>query len=92
MIHLQPAFLIAQDALVIERGTSWDMLGQHLLAALVFSLLGVVVFFAALLLMEKLTPFSIAKEIGEEHNTAVAMIVSAMVLGIALIIAAAIKG
>lgn len=92
MIHLQTAFLIAQDSLVIERGTSWDMLGQHLLAALVFSMVGVVVFFAALLLMEKLTPFSIAKEIGEEHNTAVAMIVSAMVVGIAIIIAAAIIG
>ena len=80
--------LVAQES----RGTSIDMLGEHLLAAVVFSIVGVIVFFASLLLMEKLTPFSIVKEIGEEHNQAVAMIVSAIVVGIAIIIAAAILG
>ena len=65
---------------------------RHLVAAVVFSIVGVIVFFASLLLMEKLTPFSIIKEIGEEHNQAVAMIVSAIVVGIAIIIAAAILG
>ena len=70
----------------------WDLMGQHLLAAIVFSIVGVIVFFASLLLMEKLTPFSIIKEIGEEHNMAVAIIVGAMVLGIAIIIAAAVLG
>ena len=30
--------------------------------------------------MEKLTPFSIIKEIGEEHNVAVALIVGAIVV------------
>ena len=80
--------LVAQES----RGTSIDMLGEHLLAAVVFSIVGVIVFFASLLLMEKLTPFSIVKEIGEEHNQAVAMIVSAIVVGIAIIVAAAILG
>lgn len=70
----------------------WEVLGQHLLAAIIFSIVGVVVFFASLLLMEKLTPFSIIKEIGEEHNMAVAIIVGAIVLGIAMIIAAAVLG
>ncbi|MFK8114873.1 MAG: DUF350 domain-containing protein [Rubripirellula sp.] len=80
--------LLAQQS---ESG-SLDLMGQHLLAAVVFSIVGVIVFFASLLLMEKLTPFSIVKEIGEEHNTAVAMIVSAIVVGIALIISAAVLG
>ena len=70
----------------------WELLGQHLLAAIIFSIVGVIVFFASLLLMEKLTPFSIIKEIGEEHNMAVAIIVGAIVLGIAVIIAAAVLG
>ncbi len=72
--------------------SGWDLLGQHLLAAIIFSIVGVIVFFASLLLMEKLTPFSIIKEIGEEHNMAVAIIVGAIVLGIAIIIAAAVLG
>lgn len=71
---------------------SWELLGQHLIAAIIFSIVGVIVFFASLLLMEKLTPFSIIKEIGEEHNMAVAIIVGAIVLGIAIIIAAAVLG
>lgn len=80
---------LAQQA---ETGSSLEMMGQHLFAAIVFSIVGVIVFFSSLLLMEKLTPFSIIKEIGEEHNMAVAMIVSAIVVGIALIIAAAVLG
>ncbi len=85
---LNTLLLVAQTS----QGSSTDMLGQHLVAAVVFSIVGVIVFFASLLLMEKLTPFSIIKEIGEEHNQAVAMIVSAIVVGIAIIIAAAILG
>lgn len=88
MEMLNTLLLVAQTS----QGSSTDMLGQHLVAAVVFSIVGVIVFFASLLLMEKLTPFSIIKEIGEEHNQAVAMIVSAIVVGIAIIIAAAILG
>lgn len=69
-----------------------EVLVQHLLAAIVFSVVGVIVFFASLWLMEKLTPFSIIHEIGEEQNMAVALIVGMMVLGIAVIVGAAILG
>jgi putative membrane protein len=69
-----------------------DLLGQHLLAALIFSAIGVMIFFAALLAMEKLTPFSIVKEIGDEHNTAVAIIVGAIIIGIAMIVSASVSG
>lgn len=69
-----------------------QMLGAHLIAAVVFSLVGIVVFTLCLLLIEKITPFSIVKEIGEEHNQALGTIVGAVVLGISVIIAAAILG
>ena len=75
-----------------EPRSNFEILIGHLMAATIFSLVGIVVFFVCLLIMEKITPFSILKEIGEEHNQAVAMIVSAIVLGIAIIIAAAILG
>jgi putative membrane protein len=87
------ANLIAQAADPIPPTTdSWSLLLAHLVAAIVFALVGVIVFFAMLLLIEKLTPFSIIKEIGEEHNSAVAIIIGAIVLGMSIIIAAAILG
>jgi uncharacterized membrane protein YjfL (UPF0719 family) len=76
-----------------EEGVSaLGLLGAHLLAAIVFSIVGIVVFTICLYTIEKVTPFSIMKEIEEEHNQAMAMIVSAIVLGISIIIAAAILG
>jgi len=40
-------------------------------------------------LMEKLTPFSLRKEIEEDHNNAAAILCGAIVIGIALVISAA---
>ncbi|MFG0288485.1 MAG: DUF350 domain-containing protein [Rhodopirellula sp. JB044] len=73
-------------------GTGFDVLLEHLLAACVFSVVGIVVFVVCLILAEKLTPFSLIHEIGEEHNMAVSIVVAAIVLGISVIIAAAIMG
>jgi putative membrane protein len=58
--------------------------------AVVFSFLGVVIFWASFLIIDKLTPYHLWKEIIEEHNTALAIVVGAMSLGICIIIAAAI--
>lgn len=80
--------LLAQE----KADSSMHLLGEHLIAALVFSVVGIVVFFVCLLILDKVTPFSIVKEIGEEHNMAVGMIVSAVVIGISIIIGAAILG
>ena len=57
-----------------------------------FSFVGVFVFGLAFWLMEKLTPFSLRKEIEEDENKALAMIMSSVVLGIALIIMGALLG
>ena len=83
----------AQRVLVSpDRGTTIDVLIEHLVAATVFSVVGIVVFVFCLILAEKLTPFSIVHEIGEEHNMAVSIVVAAIVLGVSIIIAAAILG
>ena len=73
-------------------GTRLDVLLEHLIAATVFSVVGIIVFVICLILAEKLTPFSILHEIGEEHNMAVSIVVAAIVLGVSIIIAAAILG
>ncbi|WP_436717551.1 DUF350 domain-containing protein [Roseiconus lacunae] len=87
MIFLETALPLAQ-----ETPTALQLLGAHLVAAVVFSVVGIVVLGIAILLMEKLTPFSISKEIIEEHNQALGTILGAIFLGISIIIAAAILG
>lgn len=70
----------------------FSALGFSLLETLAFSFVGVLVFGLAFWLMELLTPFSLRKEIEEDENKALAMIMSSVVLGIALIITGALLG
>lgn len=58
----------------------------------VFVVLGLIVFALAFLVIGKATPFSVRKEIEEDQNIALAIVISAVILGSALIIAAAIHG
>ena len=65
------------------------MLG-NLLAAAVFAILGIVLFIAAFCLFEKITPGLLWKEVIEEHNTALAVLIGAIAIGLSIIISAAI--
>jgi uncharacterized membrane protein YjfL (UPF0719 family) len=63
---------------------------QSLVNSLVFSLLGVIVFWVSFVIIDKITPYDLWKEIIEKRNQPLATIVAAMCLGIAIIVAAAI--
>jgi uncharacterized membrane protein YjfL (UPF0719 family) len=63
---------------------------QILINSLVFSLLGVIVFWISFVIIDKITPYDLWKEIVEKHNQPLATVVAAMCLGIAIIVAAAI--
>ena len=65
------------------------MLG-NLLAAAIFAILGIVLFIAAFFLFEKITPGLLWKEVIEEHNTALAVLIGAIAIGLSIIISAAI--
>lgn len=65
---------------------------QDLMNSLVFSLLGVIVFWVCFIVIDKLTPYNLWKEIVEKNNTSLAIVVAAMCLGIAVIVAAGIHG
>jgi putative membrane protein len=67
-----------------------DDLLPNLAEAAIYAVLGIVVFVAAFVLLDRLTPGSLWKEIMEEHNTALAVLAGALSIGISLIIAAAI--
>ncbi len=62
----------------------------NVVSALVFTFIGIFVFVLAFLIMDKLTPYHLWKEIVQEHNMALAILVGAMSIGICIIIASAI--
>jgi uncharacterized membrane protein YjfL (UPF0719 family) len=63
-----------------------------LVNSLVYTILGVVVFWLAFVVVDKITPYDLWKELVEEKNVALAIVVGAMCLGIAIIVGAAIHG
>jgi putative membrane protein len=69
-----------------------DKLLPVLLTTVIFVAIGLAVFAIAFLLVVLISPFSVKKEIEEDHNTALAIIIGALIIGIAMIIAAAIQG
>ena len=60
--------------------------------SIVFSVIGVVVFWISFIVIDTLTPYNLWKEISEDRNLALAIVVGAMSVGICTIIAAAIHG
>jgi uncharacterized membrane protein YjfL (UPF0719 family) len=73
-------------------GLSFSGMGQSIVASLIFVGIGIVVFLLAFLLITKITPFSIRKEIEEDQNTSLAIVIASVMIGLAIIIAAAIHG
>jgi uncharacterized membrane protein YjfL (UPF0719 family) len=74
-------------ALVIK----WDDLAPALVNTLIFVAIGLVVFGIAFFIMTKVAPFSVRKEIEEDQNTSLAVLMGSIIIGIAIIIAAAIS-
>ena len=60
--------------------------------SILFALVGVLVFWLSFLIIDKITPYDLWREIVEKQNKALAMVVAAMSLGISIIVAAAIHG
>lgn len=60
--------------------------------AAIYSVLGLLIFGVFWLLIVWLTPFSIRKEIEDDQNVALSVIMAGVTVGIAIIIAAAIHG
>jgi putative membrane protein len=65
-------------------------LANNVVAAIVFAALGIVTFLVAFVVVDRLTPYDLWKEIIEDQNSALAILIGFAALGIALIIASAI--
>ncbi len=69
-----------------------DQLLNLLVTTLVFSLLGIVLFAVAFIVIVKILPFSTRKEIEEDQNIALAILIGSVIIGIAVIVASAVHG
>ncbi|MDT7689113.1 MAG: hypothetical protein QOJ70_2329 [Acidobacteriota bacterium] len=63
-----------------------------LITTVIFTVFGLLVFGLAYMIIVKATPFSIRKEIEDDQNTALAIVIGSVIIGISLIIAAAVHG
>src|SRR5580692_11692783 len=62
----------------------------NVVSALAFAFIGILIFILAFVIIDKATPYHLWKEIVQEHNMALAILIGAMSIGICIIIAAAI--
>lgn len=72
-----------------------DWLSQHtrpIVDSVVYSVIGTLILGLSFYVIEKMLPFSMRKEIAEDHNVSLGIILGAFVIGLAIIISAAIRG
>lgn len=62
----------------------------HMVASVVYALIGVAVFAVAFVIMERIAPFSLKKELAEDDNVAVGILLGSIMIGLSIIIASAI--
>lgn len=67
-----------------------DQLAEILITTLIFVVIGLIFFAVAYFILSRI--FDIHHEIEEDHNTALGIIIGSIMIGISIIIAAAIHG
>ena len=71
---------------------TYEQLVESIVTTLVFVAIGLVFFGIAFGILTLVTPFSIRKEIEEDQNTALGIVIGSVLIGIAIIIAATVQG
>ncbi len=61
-----------------------------LLSTIIYAAIGMLVFGVAFAIFNKLMPFSVRKEIEQDQNTALGIVIGSFLIGLSIIIAAAI--
>jgi putative membrane protein len=65
---------------------------QNLLASVVYALVGLVVFVLGLWVFRLIMPFDVRKEIEVDQNVSLGIVIGSFIIGLALIVSAAITG
>lgn len=76
----------------VQSTTMSNHLVEQVVSSLVFSGLGLVMFGISFMIIKAVLPFSLRKEIEEDQNTALGIMIGAVIIGLSLIISSAIKG
>ncbi len=82
------AALLPILGMIVKLDEIWNVIET----TVIFVAIGLIVFGIAFLIVVLVAPFSVKKEIEEDQNTSLAIIIGALIIGIAMIIAAAIQG
>jgi putative membrane protein len=69
-----------------------DPFARLIVTTLVFSIIGILLFGLAFWTIVKSAPFSVRKELEEDQNVALAIVIASVIIGIALIVSAAVHG
>lgn len=67
-----------------------DVKMSQLMATIVYSVVGLVIYIIAFFLITKISPFSVRKEIEEDQNTSLGLIIGSVMIGLSIIISSAI--
>jgi uncharacterized membrane protein YjfL (UPF0719 family) len=62
----------------------------YVINAIVYAVLGILIFIIAFAIIDRMTPYHLWKEIVEDKNVALAVLIGAMSIGMCIIIAAAV--
>ena len=65
---------------------------RPVLDSILYSVLGTLILLGAFAFIERVLPFSMRKEVAEDQNVALGIILGAFILGVSLIISSAIRG
>ena len=88
LLKLLDSKLASTAALVV----SMNQLADLVVETLAFTIVGLLLFALAFWIIVKVSPFSIRKEIEEDQNMALGIVIAAVIIGIALIVSAAVHG
>jgi len=65
---------------------------EQIMGTVFYGILGIGIFLIAYIGIEKVCPFSVKKEISEDQNIALGIIIGSVMIGLSIIISAAIHG
>ena len=80
-----PSLLLATGAVA---DIVWDRFPNNLFSAAIFGVLGILLMLLGYKAFDWITPrLDVQKELGENHNLAVAIVIAALLIGVSLLVA-----
>jgi len=88
LLKLLDAKLASTAVFMVPMNQMTDLI----IETLAFTLIGLILFAIAFWIIVKVSPFSIRKELEDDQNIALGIVIASVIVGIALIVSAAIHG